>query len=182
MLSSLQGAGRGMSTSELARDWPMALGAFCFPPGPRHRRQFSRQRVQLGRPADFRRAEGGAASEKKAGEQNPGLAGQYCCSPAGRGCLGRGCFIGCRGRPIGCRGRGIQPVAQYGLGGVRRSVGCLGRGCPIGCRGRPIGCLGRGASATMAGPPEAGGECELEPRCRYDVWCPVVVDVARVDG
>ena len=47
-LNSLQGAGRGMSTSELARDWPMALGVFCFPPGHRHRCQFSRQRVQLG--------------------------------------------------------------------------------------------------------------------------------------
>ena len=181
MLNSLQGAGRGMSTSELARDWPMALGAFCFPPGPRHRRQFSRQRVQLGRPADFRRAEGGAASEKKAGEQNPGLAGQYCCSPAGRGCLGRGCFIGCRGRLIG--GRGIQPLAQYGLDGVRRSVGCLGRGSPIGCRGRPIGWLGREVSrTTMACPPEAGGESEQEPRCRFDGRCLVVVDAARLDG
>ena len=37
MLNSLQGAGRWMSTSELARDWPMALGFFCFPPGHRHR-------------------------------------------------------------------------------------------------------------------------------------------------
>lgn len=28
----------------------------------------------------------------------------------------------------------------------------------------------------MARLPEAGGECEQEPRCRFDGWCPVVAD------